>query len=233
MNNFKKLIISSAIISTGLIIPSVKTKDSVYLPINNDSDSTKDVKDSVIVLNHNFDFAYKAFSHYNSGIDSQTVMHFVKVCEYYNLDTTQATFKMFVGQIIVESGSMHYKNGRVNIGSGGHVGIAQISPKSGLAIMTKLVTNDDIKVFRYLSNDSTLTKPTTYSQSIKWLSNEKNNLIFWGYMMNRNLRFGPTENALVRYNAGPGGYQSYVNSGHKVNNHHYIIGIKNKLSKVI
>ena len=84
MNNFKKLIISSAIISTGLIIPSVKTKDSVYLPINNDSDSTKDVKDSVIVLNHNFDFAYKAFSHYNPEIDSQTVTQFIKVCEFYS-----------------------------------------------------------------------------------------------------------------------------------------------------
>ena len=120
----------------------------------------------------------------------------------------------------------------VNIGSGGHIGIAQISPKSGLAIMTKLVTDNDIKVFRYLSGDSTLVKPTTYSQSVKWLSNKNNNLVFWGYMMNRNMKSGLPENALVKYNAGPGGYQSYINSGHKIGNHHYIVGIKNKLSKV-
>jgi hypothetical protein len=46
------------------------------------------------------------------------------------------------------------------------------------------------------------------------------------------MKSGLPENALVKYNAGPGGYQSYINSGHKISNHHYIVGIKNKLSKI-
>lgn len=232
MRNLKKLLISSIIISTGLIIPTGKTEVSISVPMSNNSDTTKQINDTTTILNRNFDFAYKAFNYYNPEIDSQTVVHFIKVCEYYNLDTTQTAFKMFVGQILIESGAKHYKNGRVNVGGGGHIGIAQISPKSGLAVMSKIVSNNDIETFRYLSGDSTLVKPTNYSQSVKWLSNEKNNLIFWAYMMNRNLKYGPHENALVRYNAGPGGYQSYINSGCRVSNHHYIISIKGKLAKV-
>lgn len=230
MKNLNKLLFLAIFVSTSLIIPNGKPTSLTNKSY--DFDSTKESKDSIITIDPNYTFAYKAFSHYNPEIDSQTVTQFIKVCEFYNLDTTQIGFKLFVGQIIIESGSKHYKNGVVNIGSGGHIGIAQISPKSGLAIMTKLVTDNDIKVFRYLSGDSTLVKPTTYSQSVKWLSNKNNNLVFWGYMMNRNMKSGLPENALVKYNAGPGGYQSYINSGHKIGNHHYIVGIKNKLSKV-
>jgi len=234
MEKLNKVLFLSLFVSTALVTSSGNTSSlNTIVNAHTYSDSTKVVKDSVIKVDDNFDFAYKAFRYYNSEIDTETVNQFIRVCEFYNFDTTKTTFKLFVGQILIESGAKHYKNGNINIGGGGHIGIAQISPKSGLAIMTKYVTNDDFKTFRYLSNDSTMVKPTTYSQSVKWLSNKNNNLIFWGYIMSRNIRLLPAENALVRYNAGPGGYQSYVNSGRKIHNHHYIIGIKSKLSKVI
>lgn len=233
MKKLNILILLSVFTSTSLIIPKAETTVLDNIPYKNgDSDSTKKTKEVFIKINHNFNFAYKAFRYYNPEIDTQTVMQFIKVCEFYNFDTTQTIFRMFVGQILIESGSKHYKNGNVNIGSGGHIGIAQISPKSGLAIMTKLVTNNDIEVFKYLTDDTTLIKPITYSQSINWLSNKNNNLTFWGYMMNKNMKSGLVENALVKYNAGLGGYQNYVNSGNKVSNHHYITGIKNKLAKI-
>ena len=234
MERLNKVLFLSVFVSTALATSSGNTSTlNNIIHTKSYSDSTKVVQDTVVKVNDNFDFAYKAFKYYNPEIDSATVNQFVKVCEFYNFNTTKSTFKLLVGQILIESGAKHYKNGNINIGGGGHIGIAQISPKYGLAIMVKHVTDEDLKTFRYLSNDSTLVKPTTYSQSVKWLSNKNNNLIFWGYMMSRNMKSLPTENALVRYNAGPGGYQSYVNSGRKIQNHHYIIGIRGKLSKII
>lgn len=185
-----------------------------------------------ISLDTNFTFTYKAFKFYNPEIDTQSVNKFLEVCNFYGFNTDEKVFKYCLGQLLLESGGKHYKNGKINIGSGRYVGVAQISASSGLAVLTKRVNDSDFNDFKFLANDSTLIKPKTYSQSIKWLSDFDNNLILWGYMINYNLKMGSIEHALVRYNAGPGGYINYINSGNSVNNHHYIRGIKNKLSNI-
>jgi len=189
------------------------------------------ISDSIVV-DSNFKFAYESFKFYNPNIDTQTVNHFISVCKFYNLDSNKKTFKLCVGQMLLESGAKHYKNGKINIGSGGHIGIAQISPTSGLNIMVKIVTDDEFDDFKSVLSDTNITKPKTYAQSVKWLSDINKNIMLWGYMINRNLKTCPIENALVKYNAGPGGYLTYINSGKKISNHHYIRGINIKLNNI-
>jgi hypothetical protein len=203
-----------------------------FIVKNNNNDTNINVIPDSNVVDSNFGFVYESFKYYNPNIDTATVSHFLKVCKFYNFDSNENTFRLCVGQILLESGAKQYKNGKVNIGSGGHIGIAQISPTSGLNIMVKVVTDEEFEDFKLILSDTNIVKPKNYSQSVKWLSDVNKNLMLWGYIVNRNLKTCKIENALVRYNAGPGGYLKYINAGNKISNHHYIRGIKTRLANI-
>ena len=225
MKKIKVLFIFTLITTTSAVTSNNNPsyQKSVPLESNNSNDS--------LISSENFKFAEKAFKFYNETIDTSVVLQLIKVCDHYKLNKLQ-TFKMCVGQLLVESGGKHYKNGEVVVGSGGHIGMCQISPKSGLAIMQKCVTDSEFSDFKVLTNDTTLVKPKSYSSSVTFLKDVDNNLTFWAYLLNRNIGSGSIEAALIKYNAGPGGYLSYINSGGSVNNHHYIRKIRAKLSKI-
>lgn len=228
MNKLYTVLLFSFFTGATIVTPKSNMRLNVIKVTNSGKNNNTD---TLVYNTDNFKFAKKAFSFYNKNVDTATLLQLIKVSDYYGLND-EHDFKMCVGQILVESGGKHYKNGKVVIGSGGHIGISQISPTSGLAVMRKIVTNDDFNVIKKLSNDTLMGKPKTHSESVKFLSNLDKNLAFWGYLMNKNMKLGSIESALVRYNAGPGGYQSYVNSGGSVSNHQYIRKIKNKLSNI-
>jgi hypothetical protein len=190
-----------------------------------------DNNDMSIYKSDNFKFGEKAFSYYTKKVDTSVLLKLIEVCDYYGL-ADSSDFKMCVGQMLVESGGNHYKNGSVIIGYGGHIGMAQISPTTTLSVFNKIVSDDDLKIMKDLTNDTLMVKPKTHSECVKFLSDVNNNLVFWGYLMGRNIKLGNIESALVRYNVGPGGYKSYVNNGGSPKNHHYVKKIKNKLSKI-
>jgi hypothetical protein len=98
--------------------------------------------------------------------------------------------------------------------------------------MKNVVDSGDFESIKKLSGDTLISKPRTRTESVNFLSDLNKNLALWGYIMGRNIKLGSIEAALVRYNAGPGGYKSYVNSGGSISNHQYIRKIKNKLSKI-
>jgi hypothetical protein len=63
-----------------------------------------------------------------------------------------------------------------------------------------------------------------------WCSIESNNLALWGGIM-RYCLDRQNDNvilALISYNAGGGGLQSFLRKGGVPHNHHYIQGIRNK-----
>jgi hypothetical protein len=228
MNKLYTILIFSLFSGSTLVTPRSNFKIKV---INSPKVNSSNDVDTSIYNTDNFKFAEKAFKFYTKVVDTSIIEQLIKVSDYYGLDDNH-TFKMCVGQIMVESGGNHYKNGEVIVGHGGHIGMSQISPTSGLAVMKKIVTDDDFEIIKRLSGDTLMAKPKTHSESIEFLSNVNNNLVFWGYLMGRNIKLGSIEGALVRYNAGPGGYKNYVNSGEVVSNHLYIRKIKNKLSKI-
>jgi hypothetical protein len=229
MNKIYTVLLFSFFTGNTIVTP----KNNIKLTVVKEPNLGKNNNTDTLVYNtDNFKFASKAFNFYNKNVDTITLLQLIKVCDYYGLND-EHNFKMCVGQMLVETGGKHYKNGKVVVGYGGHIGISQISPTSGLAVMKKIVTNDEFNIIKKLSNDTLMVKPKTHNESVKFLSDLNKNLAFWGYIMSRNIKIMHNiESALVRYNAGPGGYQSYVNSGGSVSNHQYIIKIKNKLSKI-
>jgi hypothetical protein len=228
MNKLYTVLFFSIFTGSTLVKPSIN--------LNNDINDLVDIvesdnSDMLIHKSENFKFGEKAFGYYTKKVDTSVLLQLIRVCDYYGL-ANEGDFKMCVGQMLVESGGNHYKNGNVIIGSGGHIGMAQISPTTTLAVFNKIVTDDDFKIIKDLVNDTLMVKPKTHSESVKFLSDVNNNLVFWGYLMGRNIKLGNIESALVRYNVGPGGYKSYVNNGGSPKNHNYVKKIKNKLSKI-
>ena len=228
MNKLYTILIFSLFSGSTLVTPkgNFKTKVINSPKINKSKDA-----DTLLYATDNFKFAEKAFKFYTKKVDTSIIRQLIKVSDYYGLND-KYTFKMCVGQMLVETGGNHYKNGKVIVGSGGHIGISQISPTSGLAVMKNVVDSGDFESIKKLSGDTLISKPKTRTESVNFLSDLNKNLALWGYIMGRNIKLGSIEAALVRYNAGPGGYKNYVNSGGVVSNHLYIRKIKNKLSKI-
>lgn len=194
------------------------------------------------VLPKNFDYAYSRFKVFNPDIDSSTVIKFNNVCEFYRLDTTQTLLQWCVGQILLESGAKQYyqsghpKEGQLVVSHGGAIGFSQIMPNTAYGNLKKYVTEEDAKEmyalgctsFEFIKTDTD--KGKLVNMTKKWLENETNNIVLWGFIMRKKMR-STTDiyRVLVSYNAGTGGMNSYIESGGNLPNHHYVLGIKRKL----
>lgn len=216
---------------------------SAINPMNDEfRDSTSVDEVEVVAMPENFDYVYDRFKVFNPDLDTSTVITFIDVCDAFDLDTTDKLREWFVGQILQESGakqyyhSTHPKAGQLVKSSGGAIGICQITTRTAYGNLSKYVTTEDREMMYDLGCtsidfiDSTLTYNQKYKMTSKWLENETNNLVLWGFIMNRKFEnnFGILK-ALVSYNAGTGGMQEYVRNGGSLSKHHYVVNIKNKL----
>lgn len=197
----------------------------------------------VDTLPKNFDYAYSRFKVFNPDIDSSTVIKFNNVCKVYRLDTTESLLKWCVGQILLESGAKQYyqtghpKEGQLVVSYGGAIGFSQIMPNTAYGNLKKYVTDDDAKEmyalgctsFEFIKMDTDKSKLINMTK--KWLANETNNIVLWGFIMRKKMR-DTTDiyRVLVSYNAGTGGMNNYIESGGSLANHHYVLGIKSKLN---
>ena len=188
--------------------------------------------------NANFDYVYPKFKAFNENIDTFTVHHFVKVMMHYELDETEYKREMYTGQILLESGAKQYRpNGDLVRSSAGATGICQIMPNTCRGYFDKMSTQDSLDFIELGANDFSFAYDNSLNRSqknvkcSKWLADETNNIIMWGFITRHNLnKKGDIHKQLVAYNAGTGGMQSYVTNGGKCVDHTYVKGIKNKLS---
>jgi len=189
-----------------------------------------------------FKHVYERFSLYNKEIDTNTVVNFIEVANHFGIKSNKDVFELAIGQIIFESGARQFygkdhKNfGKVVRGTSGEVGIAQIMPSTAVYYLSKQVKNmNELRElgasdFKFIHNKS-LTDNDKEKLVITWLSDERNNLILWGFIMRDNLQKNGVLKALVAYNAGDGGMLKY-DECNDIATHRYIKGIKDTLKYI-
>ena len=161
----------------------------------------------------------------------------------YGLDTSELLLKTCVSQICYESGAKHINSkGDILLSSGNAIAITQLVPTTGYFYLRNIITDEELndmmtigvtdpdfvkKYPRYKSS------PEQRRETIKWLSNEVNNIVLWGYIMRHNLnKSGYTLNdALLAYNQGNGYLNKYINNGKATSNHIYVKTINRLVSK--
>ena len=232
---YKSLIYLGIIIGLGFLLQFLST------PSTKKHDKIVEVVEEKTELPTNFDYVYKHFKVYNAEIDTETVILFNNVCTHYKLDTTKQLLDLCIGQILYESGAQQYyasnhpKEGELVQSYAGAIGIGQIMPNTAYGIISKLSPKDATGMLKL---GCTPVYSIRYSESVrkyseKWISNKRNNLIMWGYIMKTNLSKRPNiYKALVSYNSGTGGMIRFIKNGGDVYQHKYVRGIRNTLSVV-
>ena len=199
-------------------------------------DSNKEVND----LPKNFDKVFSTFNDYNNHNDTSLAITFCKVSEFYKLDTNEFIFEWLLGQVLLESGAQQYrKNGDLVLSRTGAVGFAQILRSTSIGYLRKTITKSDSSIFKDMGvtdysfvNNKKYCKSKKWGKAKVWLSNEINNVTLWGKIMSSELKSRTITNALISYNIGPSKLKSYLGAGNSGMLHHYIVGIKNRMSHI-
>ena len=201
---------------------------------------TPDSNKEVNRLPKNFDKVFSTFNNYNNHNDTSLAITFCKVSEFYKLDTNKFIFEWLLGQVLLESGAQQYrKNGNLVLSCTGAVGFAQILRSTSIGYLRKTITKSDSSIFKDMGvtdysfvNDTKYCKSEKWGKAKSWLSNEVNNITLWGKIMSSELKSRTVTNALICYNVGPSQLKSYLGSGKSGMLHHYIVGIKNRMSHI-
>jgi len=197
------------------------------------------LKDEV-VLPDKFDKVFSTFNNYNNHNDTALAITFCKVSQFYKLDTSEIIFDWLLGQALLESGAKQYRNdGDLVLSSTGAVGFAQILRSTSIGYLRKTITKSDSSIFKNMGvtdysfvNNKKYCKSEKWGKAKSWLSNEVNNITLWGKIMSSELKSRTITNALISYNIGPSQLKSYLGSGKSGMLHHYIVGIKNRMSHI-
>ena len=193
-----------------------------------------------VALPDNFIKVFSTFNNYNNHNDTSLAITFCRVVELYKLDTNEYIFNYLLGQVLLESGAQQYrKNGDLVLSCTGAVGFAQILRSTSIGYLRKTITKSDSSIFKNMGvtdysfvNDDRYSKSEKWGKAKSWLSNEVNNITLWGKIMSSELKSRTVTNALICYNIGPSQLKSYLGSGKSGMLHHYIVGIKNRMSHV-
>ena len=199
-----------------------------------------DLNKEVSKLPRNFDKVFSTFNNYNNHNDTSLAITFCKVSEFYKLDTNEFIFEWLLGQVLLESGAQQYrKNGNLVLSCTGAVGFAQILRSTSIGYLRKTITKSDSSIFKNMGvtdysfvNNNKYCKSEKWGKAKSWLSNEVNNITLWGKIMSDELKSRTVTNALICYNVGPSQLKSYLGSGKSGMLHHYIVGIKNRMSHI-
>jgi len=196
-----------------------------------------------------FNFVKDRFKPFSPELADSTVMRFIEISEHFRLDSTQEMFNLFVHEIILESGAKQYyhtghpKEGQIVKSYAGALGIGQIMPNTAFSFLKRIVDSTEMhnlgcEDFSWIQEDIGIYSPQsskTENKVKKWLTNEDNNLALWGVIMRYNLNKNNNNVilALISYNAGGGGLNSFLSTGRDPNSHSYIKGIRQKELRAI
>jgi len=186
-----------------------------------------------------FNFVFNSMKKYNPDIDKETVSLFISVTEKFNLDSTELLFNTCLSQILKESGAQQYycsthpKAGELVVSSSKAIGISQITIATCYDYLkSSYNSNDSLILLNLGCDDFSFIKNNDYpdikDNLFKWLKNEKNNIILWGYIMKKSLikRNGNLKYALISYNRGPEYLIDFMTNGFKPESHNYVKQIK-------
>lgn len=182
------------------------------LPPNRDSIEREKKKDRV----------RSTFKMFYPQVGDETINIFTKVCEDYEFDTNETVFNTCIAQICVESGSRHLNpDGTPLKSSGNAMGIGQIVPTTAFHFLKYEIPYNCPEKFRENTTDFSFVNKYKYTgfiddegnrgryiagegrEQIKnWLSNKRNNLYLWGYIMNKYLTRYNIPSSLLAYNQG-------------------------------
>ena len=165
----------------------------------------KDDKDNIEIFDVN-SYVLESFKKYNKNIKIKTVKKFIEVCDSFKINKN---IKTLTAQICLESGAKQSLNGKTLESSGNALGISQVTPYTAYLFFKNVISKND-KLLNQLggsdykniliTNDSKLRRKKVQ----KWLCNETNNLIMYGYLMNHCIiKYGGLKNSLVVYSKGP------------------------------
>ena len=193
-----------------------------------------------------FSHVYFAVKKYNPDIKKETIQLFIDVTKTFELDSTESLFNTCISQLLYESGAQHYyssryrsKSGQLVISSANAIGIAQITrPTCYDYLQAAIKKGDDQKLLNLGCDQFNFIKGKKYNQTSKevskWLKEEKNNLILWGYIIHSKIlkNNGNIPRALISYNGGPGHLYYYLKNGNNPNLHTYVKHIHNISNKL-
>jgi len=218
---------------------------STTIDLSKNNLCSEDICDVEVILPKTFNIVYNSFNSYNPYCDTSSAVKFSEVATHFGLDQDEETFKLVLGQILLESGAKQYyqpnhpKEGQLVVSSADAIGFTQILPSTAYGYMKKKITPEEVDCFIELgATDFSFAYNDDYSKKEKinmareWLSNETNNIIMWGKIMSSKLESKPIMDALISYNAGSLGLRRFLNLGKKQEEHKYILGIKTRLKYV-
>jgi len=219
--------------------------DSLKIQLNNLNDSINNLSSSLVkTKTDKFELVYNRFHHFNRNINDVTVNKFIEVTDEFNLNESDRLFDVCISQICVESGAKQKtKTGEVLESSGNAIGITQIVPTTAHHYLRNILSKEDFKIFKDLgaTDFSFIKKQPRYSMNSnergvikKWLSNETNNIILWGYIMRYNLNRNHSNipNTLLAYNQGNGFLHDYIKDGYHPRNHIYVLMVEDTIKKL-
>lgn len=157
-------------------------------------------------ITENEKFVLNSFKYYNKNIKIETVRKFIEVCDSFELTKN---IKTLTAQICLESGAKQTINGEIIESSGNALGICQVTPYTAYLFFKNVISNNDTLLRQLGGTDykNILNIKDKKLRRIKiqeWLSNETNNLIMYGYLMNHCMKkYGGLKNSLVVYSKGP------------------------------
>ena len=193
-----------------------------------------DEKDNIEIFDVN-SYVLESFKKYNKNIKIKTVKKFIEVCDSFKINDN---IKTLTAQICLESGAKQSLNGKTLESSGNALGISQVTPYTAYLFFKNVISKNDKLLSQLggsdyknilITNDSKLRRKKVQ----KWLCNETNNLIMYGYLMNHCIiKYGGLKNSLVVYSKGPYFLRKSLNSNVKLDTLHYISSIK-KIEKTL
>lgn len=206
---------------------------------NSFNDNNLNINDDIIEDEDNimFEYVLNKFKIYNPNIDTTIVEQFINVSNYFELDSNEINFKMFVGQILVESGAKQFVNGKVLTGVSGSIGMCQIQPNTCRGYLIKFLKKYEydelinLGATDYTFINSNLSINEKNKLAKKWLSNTNNNIIMWGIITKMSLNENKNNiyRHFVAYNMGYGGMLNYIKAGGNLKTHSYVNKIKRKI----
>lgn len=195
---------------------------------------------------------YSSLLVYNKNASKSTAENILRAIEAFNLDATEKIYNYSLYQILYESRGMHMVDGSLLKSPAGALGIGQIKPITGFHYLKQvmnardfalldslgadpIVFSDKDRVSKVINDEGKtlwITPKKTKRKVAKWMENEKNSTILWGFIMKRNIDKYGHINALVMYNTGRGTWSKLKKSGFDMNSHSYLRGIR-KVEKTI
>jgi len=237
MKNFKNYVMATTLMS--LPYKTINSNQSIKPNLSSEFVLSENLTPS------NFSRVYNSFTNFNSSVDTASALKFTEVANDFGISEDEETFKWVIAQILLESGAQQYykpghpKAGELVVSYADAIGFCQILPKTALYYMTDKLTSSDFKRFKALgatdftfATSDKLTKVEKVLKAKDWLTNETNNMIMWGKIMNYKLKRKPLIDALIAYNAGSTGLYRYLKSGGKREDHDYIKNIKTRFKYI-